>query len=40
MLARTSDTTHVAGDQRWAPGRSGGVVGSGAGFWSLIGGGV
>ena len=40
MLASSSETTQVTGDERGVGGRSGGVVGSGLGIWSLIGGGV
>jgi hypothetical protein len=42
MLASSSETTHVAGDDPREVGSSGGVVGRGfgVGIWSLIGGGV
>jgi hypothetical protein len=41
MLARSSETTQVTGDEPRTTGRSGGVVGRGeGGIGSLIGGGV
>jgi hypothetical protein len=40
MLASSSETTQVTGDDPREAGCSGGVVGRRVGIWSLIGGGV